>query len=156
MNALVTIIAVVMTGVMAGIYFSFSVFIMRALEKIPAPEGARAMNSINDVIVKTLFLPLFFGSTVFVTGFGLWQLFTGSDQGNPLPVIAAAVIYLLGMFGVTVFGNVPLNNRLKRSEENEQKLILFWRQYLHQWTRLNHVRTVSCIVSCALLAASLH
>jgi uncharacterized membrane protein len=65
--------------------------------------------------------------------------------------ILAALTYIVGMFFVTAFGNVPLNNKLKESEDNESTLISVWSQYLQQWTQLNHLRTVSCIVSCALL-----
>ena len=153
MSLLIATIAIVMAGVMAGIYFSFSVFVMKALANLPAPEGAKAMNEINEVIVKTLFLPLFFGSTLLITGAGFWHLFYWQD-GRSLMVVMAAIMYLFGMFGVTVLGNVPLNNRLKKSEESEQVLVQFWAKYFLQWTRLNHVRTISCIAACALLVLS--
>lgn len=146
-------VLIVMTGVMAGIYFAFSVFIMKSLAGLPPVDGARAMNKINDVIINTVFLPLFFGSTIWYGGLIVWSI---AHWGNsePLLRIIAAVIYILGMFVVTAFGNVPLNNRLKNSEVDETTLARVWLQYLRQWTLLNHVRTVSCIVACAILVAS--
>lgn len=152
--ATLMMIALVMTGVMAGIYFAFSVFIMKALAQLPAAEGARAMNRINDVIVRTLFLPLFLGSTVLAIALILWQLFEGQSVQSSLQV-TAGFIYLVGMFGVTVACNVPLNNRLKQHEADEQALVEFWAEYLHRWIRLNHVRTFSCILSLVLLALSM-
>ena len=50
-------------GLLAGLYFAFSTFIMTALGRIDQGAGIAAMNSINKVIVQSLFLPVFMGST---------------------------------------------------------------------------------------------
>lgn len=153
MSALL-MIAVVAVGVMAGIYFTFSVVVMKALAQLPALEGARAMNRINTVIVRTWFLPLFFGSTVLMAGLGVWQLFHWQPDHSPW-VIAAAVLYVFGMFVVTAVGNVPLNNMLEQREDNDESLAHGWALYLGDWTRLNHIRTASCLLACALLLVPL-
>jgi uncharacterized membrane protein len=46
-------------GLMAGLYFAFSVFIMSALDRLGPAAGAAAMNSINAVILRSLFMPIF-------------------------------------------------------------------------------------------------
>lgn len=140
---------ILMAGLMAGIYFVFSVFVMKALAQLPAAEGARAMNRINDVIVKTLFLPLFFGSTLAF----IWYFFTNVDFALfwQDPSAWAAVIYVFGMFFITVIGNVPMNNRLKDAEGDEKQLKKLWQLYLSQWTRFNHIRTISSTAATALL-----
>src|SRR5262245_62876496 len=51
-------------GVMAGVYFAFSGFVMTALSRIDQASGVAAMNSINTVILRSLFMPLFFGTTI--------------------------------------------------------------------------------------------
>lgn len=147
------ILLIVMTGLMAGVYFTFSVFVMKSLAELPALQAAQAMNKINDVIVNTLFLPVFFGSTFWYAGLIVWQ-FADWQSGSSILVIAAAIIYIVGMFLVSAFGNVPLNNRLKESEANESELQLVWAYYLHKWTQLNHLRTMSCIASLTLLGIS--
>ncbi len=147
------ILLILLTGIMAGIYFAFSVFIMKSLGGLPPLQAARAMNKINDVIINTLFLPVFFGSTLWYAGLLLWS-FADWQQGVSGLVTAAALVYILGMFGVTAFGNVPLNNRLKASARDDATLVHYWNQYLLQWTQLNHLRTLSCIVACALLTLS--
>ncbi len=145
------VLLIVMTGLMAGIYFAFSVFIMESLAQLPALQGARAMNKINDVIINTLFLPVFFGSTLWYAGLIVWS-FADWQQTRSVLIISAAIIYIAGMFLVTAFGNVPLNNRLKESESSETALGHCWSKYLQQWTRLNHLRMLSCMASCTLLA----
>jgi len=145
---------IVMTGLMAGIYFAFSVFIMKSFTELPALQAAQAMNKINDVILNTLFLPLFFGSTIGFAGLIVWS-FADWHPDQSQPVVSAAAIYIAGMFAVTAFGNVPLNNKLKSSSIDDTLLIEFWHEYRHSWTRLNHLRTLSCLASCSLLIVAL-
>lgn len=138
------------TAIMAGVYFSFSVFVMQALAKRPALDAAKAMNSINVVIVKTAFLPLFFGSTLAHLVLLVWSLWQGYS-GQYAILAVAALQYIGGMFLVTVLGNVPMNNELERREEDEQQLVDYWQHYLKRWTMLNHIRTVACILSAGLM-----
>jgi len=49
---------------MAGLFCSFSNFVMQALSKLPPPQGIAAMQSINIVIVRPAFLIVFFGTGV--------------------------------------------------------------------------------------------
>ncbi|BCD99836.1 DUF1772 domain-containing protein [Marinagarivorans cellulosilyticus] len=148
------VLLIVMTGLMAGVYFVFSVVIMKSLGELPPVQGAQAMNKINDVIINTLFLPIFFGSTLWFLGLIVWA-FADWQTGQSLRVVTAALVYIVGMFLVTAFGNVPLNNRLKQSEADEVALAKYWAYYQNHWTRLNHLRTPSCMAACALLTLSL-
>ncbi len=149
-----SILLIVMTGLMAGIYFAFSVFIMKSLAELPVIQAAKAMNKINNVIVNTLFLPVFFGSTLWCAGLIVWSI-ADWQTGSSLLVVVAALVYIFGMFIVTAFGNVPMNNKLQGCESNEALLVAYWSKYQHSWTQLNHIRTISCIASCAILVASL-
>ncbi|WP_101758251.1 DUF1772 domain-containing protein [Oceanicoccus sp. KOV_DT_Chl] len=113
------LLAVLSTGLMAGIYFTFSVFVMRALKRLPVDVAIACMNSINTVIVKSAFLPLFFGSGLLVL-----LLIIVNDGGlASVWIISASVIYLLGMLGCTVVFNVPLNNRLQSVNAENKALI---------------------------------
>lgn len=138
------------TGLMAGIYFTFSVVVIKALNLMPDTEGARAMNCINDVILRTWFLPLFFISSLWYAGLLIWSIFF--SDGSEAHYIWASLFYLIGMFGVTAFCNVPLNNKLKLSASDSDQLTQMWKVYTRKWVALNHVRMASCIVAFALLS----
>ena len=138
-----------LTGVMAGIYFAFSVVVVKALSLLPNTEGARAMNSINDVILKTWFMPLFIISSLWHAGLLVWSVFFNSVSQPHL--IWASLFYLIGMFGVTAFCNVPLNNHLKLCANDAHKLTDAWDGYSRKWVALNHIRTASCAVAFFLL-----
>ncbi|MGH1373772.1 MAG: DUF1772 domain-containing protein [Cellvibrionaceae bacterium] len=145
------VLLIVITGLMAGVYFTFSVVIMKSFALLPELDAARAMNKINEVIVKTIFLPVFFGSTLCFVGLILWSIVDWRGMTSAL-VVVASIIYLIGMSMITAFGNVPLNNGLKINSDDEAKLVEYWRKYLAVWTGLNHLRTISCIATCTLLA----
>lgn len=49
-------------GVAGGAFFAFSTFIMRALARLPAPQGIAAMQSINVVVITPLFMMALFGT----------------------------------------------------------------------------------------------
>jgi len=51
-------------GLLAGVYLAFSTFIMAALSRIDHVQGVSAINSINSTIVKSLFMALFYFTTV--------------------------------------------------------------------------------------------
>jgi uncharacterized membrane protein len=48
------------TGLMAGLFFAFSVSVMRALASRPAAEGIAAMQAISRAILNPVFLVVFF------------------------------------------------------------------------------------------------
>lgn len=135
-------------GLMAGLYYAFSAFIMTALSRIAPEAGVATMNAINDVILKTSFMPLFMGTSLGSAVIGIlavvrWQ---GSDS---LVILLGALIYVVGMFGVTAAVNVPLNNALAANG------LPTWPRYLIDWTLWNHVRTVASLIASALFIYAL-
>ncbi|MEM8499728.1 MAG: anthrone oxygenase family protein [Pseudomonadota bacterium] len=132
-------------GLMTGIYAAFSGFIMRSFSTLDTACAIAAMNAINAVILKSLFIPLFFGSTfiaLLMVIAGLWQW--GEPTSNGL--IAGGLIYVVGMFIVTVAGNVPLNNTLAKVKGDEEAARI-WVHYLRRWTRWNTLRTIASLAT---------
>jgi uncharacterized membrane protein len=149
-----TITLIILCGIMAGVYFTFSVFVMQALATLEPLAGAEAMNAINREIVKTLFLPIFFGSTVLFLVLVGKLLLAGVSTSTYL-TLAAALLYIGGMFIVTVVGNVPMNNQLAALAQHPTELADYWPRYVIQWTRLNHVRTICSALATFLLCLAL-
>ena len=141
-------------GIMAGIYFAFSVFIMASLSKITPQAGIAAMQSINLVIVRTFFLPLFFGTSL---GALVLVIVAAIDWGSAgsLPTLSGGAIYVAGMFLCTVFLNVPLNNKLAAVDPATEAGANVWVEYLKKWTRWNHIRTWTSTLASGLFIAAL-
>lgn len=136
-------------GTMAGVYFTFSTFVMKSLDRLPKGQGIAAMQSINLHILSSPFMPLFFGTSVLSLALGLWAI---SRWGQPgaMAVLAGALVYVLGMFVCTAAGNVPLNEMLDGVAPQQADAAQHWGRYLTQWTRLNHLRTVASALAAGL------
>jgi uncharacterized membrane protein len=136
-------------GLMAGVYFAFSAFIMTSLERIPQAAGVAAMQSINKVILSSAFMPVFWGTTLAglalaIIGFIRW------GEPGALALLAGGIIYVVGMFVFTVIFNVPLNNALDAVDPAGTEAAAIWARYLRDWTFWNTVRTIACLLASAL------
>jgi uncharacterized membrane protein len=142
------------SGLVGGIFFAFSSFVMKALADLPAAEGIRAMQSINVVVLNPSFLGAFIGTALLslvVVGLAL----TGWYRPSTAFFLAGATLYLLGTFLVTAFGNVPLNDQLAGVTATDPGAREIWEHYLDRWTMWNHVRTISSIAAALLYTLGL-
>lgn len=146
--------AAIGAGLMAGVYFAFSAFVMTALARLPAAEGMGAMQSINRVILRSLFMPLFFATTIASLALAVVAVFRWSEPGA-VAMLAGGVTYVVGMFLCTAVCNVPLNNALDAVDRANAEAGDVWSHYLKVWTRWNHVRTLACTVACGLFVAAI-
>ena len=140
-------------ALMAGLFFAFSVSVMKALGALPPAQGIAAMQSINVVIVNRVFLAVFFGTgvaciVVIVAALLGWSAGSGF-------AVAGSLLYLVGTLGVTMVFNVPRNNALARSLPGSSEAATLWADYLVTWTAWNHVRTVAALAATACLVVSL-
>jgi len=141
-------------GLIAGVFFAFSTFIMTALGRSGQVHGILAMNSINSTILQSLFMPVFYGTTL--TSIALAVIALSRWEGNrSMAVLAAATVYVLGMFVCTIVFNVPLNNALAAVDPASIEGETVWARYLSEWTFWNHVRTIAALGAAALFTFSL-
>lgn len=146
--------SIVACGLVAGLYFTFSAFAMRALAAIDAAAGVAAMNSINVEIQRSLFMPLFVGSSLSslaLAGIGLLRWGTAGAAA----ALAGGLIYFIGMFIVTMACNVPRNNALAKSDPASPAGAALWARYLSEWTFWNHVRTLASTAALVLFVMAL-
>ena len=136
-------------GLLAGVYFAFSAFVMTALGRIDQMRGVAAMKEINSVILKSPFMPIFLATTL--TGLALAILgIVRWGAPSAVPMLAGGAIYVLGMFVVTMLFNVPLNNAIAAVDPASAEAAGVWARYLHDWVFWNHVRTVASTAAFAL------
>ncbi|MDG9715228.1 DUF1772 domain-containing protein [Streptomyces sp. DH24] len=137
-----TVLAVLGTGLTAGVFCGFSVFVMRGLAALPPAQGVAAMQAINVAAVRPAFMLVFAGSAVLaavtaVVTFVVWP------DGAVVELLLGSALYLFGSFGVTAAANVPRNNTLQEMEPGTQEAAAYWSVYLREWTAWNHIRTVA-------------
>ena len=141
-------------GLLAGVYFAFSTFIMTALGRVDQAHGVSVMNAINSTILHSLFMPLFFGTTLVGLVLAVMAVFRWSEPGATA-MLTAGLIYVAGMFLFTMLFNVPLNNALAADGPASAEAASVWARYLKDWTLWNHVRTIASTAACALYIAAL-
>ncbi len=131
------------SGLVSGVFFAFSTFVMPALARLPREKAVAAMQAINVAAVTPAFMALFMGTTA------LCAITAVAGRTSPL-ILAAALLYLLGTFAVTAAFNVPLNDALAPLKPESPEAADLWPRYLRAWTAWNHLRTLASLASTAL------
>ena len=62
MTTTLTFISAIGCGLVGGVFFAFSTFVMQGLGRLPAPQGAAAMQAINVTAVTPVFMAALFGT----------------------------------------------------------------------------------------------
>ena len=136
---------------MAGLFFAFSICVMKALGRLPPEQGIAAMQGINTDIQNPLFFLVFMGTAAAC----LWAV-VFSLMHRQVPGIwylfAAGTVYLAGVLLVTIIFNVPMNDALASAKPASPDSARLWANYLTTWTAWNHVRTVASLAATALFA----
>jgi uncharacterized membrane protein len=141
-------------GLLGGVFFAFSTFVMAALGRIEHASGIAAMNSINTSILRSLFMPVFLASTLAALALAVLALARWGESGS-VPALGGGAIYVLGMFAVTMMCNVPLNNELQAVDPATTAASTVWARYMRDWTFWNHVRTVASLTASLLFTVAI-
>ena len=148
----IALLAALGSGLIAGVFFIFSVAIMPALERVPG--GMAAMQSINVVIINPIFLGVFLGTALLCGVLGVTSVLQWRSAGSAWP-LAGSLHYLVGSIGVTMVFNVPMNNALAAADPARPEGQKVWADYLRNWTFWNHVRTIASLAASACFAVGL-
>src|SRR5262245_43157101 len=143
-----TLAAALGAGLVAGIFFAFSAFIMAALGRLSPEGGISAMQSINVAVLNPVFFLVFFGTAIAALILAI-AAFAGWSPSRSPCLLAGAMLYLAGTIFVTMAFNVPLNNRLAATGAKSTEGATIWKTYLSAWTAWNHVRTIAALAACA-------
>jgi uncharacterized membrane protein len=142
------------SGLMAGVFFAFSAFVMKALARLPAANGIVAMQSINVAVINPLFMAVILGTAAVSLVLLLLCLTSFSGPGGLYP-IAGSVLYLVGTFAVTFVFNVPRNNALAAMQPTAPHGAAAWAGYVAGWTAWNHARTIAALAAPGLFCLAL-
>ena len=148
------LLAALGAGVVGGVFYAFSTFVMKALRRLPARDAIAAMQSINVVVINPMFLGVFLGTALMSLVVSVMAVLRW-DPPQSMYLIVGAALYLVGTFGVTVVCNVPLNETLAKVSGEDSDAAERWEAYCRRWTAWNHVRTVAAVGACGSLVMAL-
>ena len=155
MSELITAIIVASilgAGLITGLLFAFSNFVMRALADLPSDEAMFAMQRINVTIINPVFMMFFLGTPVLCSIITFTTIQNINESGS-LYLLIGALAYIIGPFGITMLFNVPLNNILARTNVSDANEI--WPMYQKRWQWWNHIRTYIGVASIVFMSIGL-
>ena len=112
------------------------------------------MQEINREGPRAPLMSLFFGTAIVSVAL-IVDALGNLDEVAARYQVAAGVLLLVGVIMLTGLYHVPRNNRLDRLDTNSAEGTAYWKVYLREWVRMNHVRTVAPLAATVLLALSL-
>jgi len=148
---ILTIVVALGAATMGGTFFAFSNFVMPALKLQPPIAGILAMRSINVRVLNPVFLGTLMGTALL----GLVLVVGVFLEKGSLWAAAGALLYIVGLLGVTMSRNVPMNERLKSVNELSTEGVAYWGYYLTEWTRWNRLRGLAGLLATVLLMLAL-
>lgn len=153
-SSVILIVAAATTALMAGLFYAWSCSVMPGFARLSDEEFVAAMRACNRAIQNPIFFAAFFGAPVFLT---ISAVLHYGQTTRFWFLLAATGVYLIGTFGVTVFGNVPLNNRLERFDADAAtagEVAAQRANFESRWTNLNWIRAVSSTLAVILVTAA--
>ena len=147
-TTIILILTVVFEGLFAGLFYAYSCSVNPGLGGLADKAYLESMQSINRAILNPLFFMSFLGALLLLPA-GAVLTYSQSRECFVL-MFAAAGIYVVGAFGVTMFGNVPLNNMLDRVDlinASPDVLTSMRADFEKPWNRLHSIRTFFSVVS---------
>jgi uncharacterized membrane protein len=147
------LIAAFTTALIAGLFYSYSCSVNAGLGKLPDAGYLAAMQSINREILNPLFFMSFMGTLIFLP-VGTWLQYSNPVSTRFYLMLAATLVYAIGTFGVTILGNVPLNNALDGFQLQSSSPDLLHQQrelFEKPWNRLHSIRTIANAIALILV-----
>jgi uncharacterized membrane protein len=150
-----TVLTALGCGVVAGVFFAFSTFVMKALSSLPSAAGVAAMQAINAAAIPSTFFFTGFATTLGCIALAGWAVIESQEPFAPY-LLAGSALYVAGSMVITVAFNLPRNDALATVDPEGPEAAGRWARYLTEWTFWNHVRTAGALAaSAALLGAVL-
>lgn len=150
-------LAIMGTGLVAGLMYSYDCSVMKGLGNLQDDIYLQSFQSINKAIQNPYFFLSFMGSLL-VLPIATWRSYDNSNPAAFYLLLAATIVYATGVFAVTIFGNVPLNEQLAKyslSTATDQELAAIRRSFEQSWNTFHRIRTVASIVCFGLVILSI-
>lgn len=134
--------AIVTNGLLAGLFFVFTVAINPGLRRVNDTTYVRTFRAINSAILNGWFLTVFFVAPLSAVAYAVSAFRQMSDA--PMWSAWTAATCAVLTFGITTMGNVPLNTRLNRATvHSDPERDIARTDFEVRWNRWNLARTLT-------------
>lgn len=146
---IILIITATTTALIAGLFYAYTCSVNLGLGRLPDAGYIAAMQSINIAILNPLFFFSFMGTAILLP-VSTFLHYDSTISRRFLFLLTATLIYLIGGLGVTMFGNVPLNEALDTfnlQSASAEAIAAQRAKFEGRWNNLNTIRTISSTLS---------
>jgi len=150
------LMATLLTGLAAGVCFTWTNAVTTGIGRLDNLGYLQAFQQMNRTIINPTFICVFFGP--FVAQMLSVFLVKNTTSTIIIGLVVATLCYFFGLVIVTIFGNVPLNEMLDKTDlasASANELQHVRNQFEVKWNRLHLIRTITSISSFALLLITL-
>jgi uncharacterized membrane protein len=152
---IIIVLSVLLLALITGLFYGYSCSVNGGLGRLSDAEYLRAMQSINRAILNPVFFASFLGTLIMLPVY-TWICY---GRGNDFYfALAGCIVYTLFVFGLTMTGNVSLNNildKFKISTATEEVISKQRENFEARWNRYNLIRTTGCVIALILILISL-
>src|ERR687889_1483029 len=96
-----TLVTALGCGLIAGVFFAFSSFVMKALARLHPAQGVAVMQAINVAAVTPAFMAALFGTALACGALAVWALFAWDERFAPYLLVGGG-LYLVGTILLTL------------------------------------------------------
>ncbi len=148
--------SIIATGLMSGLWYGWTASVIPGTRRVADTNYIDTMQNINRAIINPAFIIPFMGIPLLL-GVAAFLQFRSGDTRRGWLLVSATATYVIGVLGVTVGGNVPLNDALDAFDltgSNDQSIGSRRHSYETPWNRWHYLRTVANVGAFALTAAA--
>ena len=149
-------LSILSCSLVTGFIFTYAIIVMPGLSKLSDKEFLKAFQ-VTDAVIQNkqpIFMLTWIGSIVSVLSLILISI-TYVGLSDSWLIVLVALLYLLGVQGITIFIHLPLNNQIQKlnleklKDENLRNERL---NFENKWNFFNNIRTtIAFFVSLTLL-----
>jgi len=149
-------LSILSCSLVTGFIFTYAIIVMPGLSKLSDKEFLKAFQ-VTDAVIQnkqSIFMVIWVGSTVSVLSLILISIaYVGLSE--TWLIVLVALIYLLGVQGITILIHLPLNNQIQKLNLEKLKDENLKNERLNfetKWNFFNNIRTtIAFFVSLTLL-----
>ncbi|MEM9077543.1 MAG: DUF1772 domain-containing protein [Bacteroidota bacterium] len=141
-----------LVGLVAGLCFTWGNAVTPGIGQLDELGYLRAFQKMNRSIENPLFFAVFMGS--FPVGILTIIMNKGISPSHFWQIVTAVAIYFFGVVLVTIFGNVPLNQVLDKTDlldSSIEELQALRQKFEQPWNRFHTIRVFASFISFAML-----
>jgi len=152
-NSIVMLFTALFIGVMSGVFFTWSNAVKPGIGKLTDIRYLESLQAMNKAILNPIFYGVFLAAVILIP-VAIFINYNSQPTYIIKLLVVAFSIYLIGVFIVTLLGNIPLNNILENTNLTTitnleaQKL----RKLIEKkWNIYNHIRSFSSLITFIIL-----